>query len=134
MKACSGCGQTKALDQFHRRAASQDGRTGQCKPCRVEYNRQRYTADRRRILDRQRARRYGLTDDELAALHASQGGACAVCRGTAPGGNGTWHVDHAHETGRVRGLLCSGCNVGLGHFRDDVTLLRSAIEYLGGLP
>ncbi len=71
-------------------------------------------------------RKYGLSAadwDELVALH---GGACAIC-GTA---GEELAVDHCHRTGRVRGLLCHDCNLGLGRFRDDPGRLQGAIDYL----
>ena len=40
------------------------------------------------------------------------------------------HIDHCHETGKVRGVLCSKCNLGLGHFKDNITNLEKAIDYL----
>jgi hypothetical protein len=73
---------------------------------------------------------------------AAQGGGCAICGATEPGGRGTFHVDHDHGccagTNRktcgscVRGLLCNGCNIGLGAFADDTTRLAAAIAYLQG--
>jgi hypothetical protein len=51
--------------------------------------------------------------DALAAI-ASHDGKCALCAATKPGGMGDWHVDHSADTGRVRGVLCAGCNMLLG--------------------
>ncbi len=59
-----------------------------------------------------------------------QGGGCAIC-GKRPG-KVSLHVDHDHETGEVRGLLCVGCNNALGQFRDDLELLARASDYLVG--
>lgn len=70
---------------------------------------------------------------------ADQGGGCAVCATTKPGGRGTrFHVDHdrsccptRHSCGRcIRALLCSRCNRWLGAMRDDPALIRRALEYL----
>lgn len=61
-----------------------------------------------------------------------QRGECAIC-GATEGGHGRTDellVDHDHTTGEVRGLLCHGCNGGLGHFRDNVDVLQSAMLYL----
>jgi len=61
---------------------------------------------------------------------AAQEGACAICKVTAPGGQGTFHVDHDHKTGAIRGLLCHHCNTALGKFKDSPILLETAIAYL----
>jgi hypothetical protein len=67
-------------------------------------------------------------------LHAeilrSQGDTCAICRSAEPKGRGYWHVDHEHATGRVRGILCNGCNSGLGLFHESIGSLRAAVRYL----
>jgi hypothetical protein len=77
-------------------------------------------------------RRYGLTEADWDTLLIAQAGRCGICRGETPGGKGRWHIDHCHATGKVRGLLCHHCNVGLGNFKDDPDLLRTAIAYLAG--
>lgn len=78
---------------------------------------------------------YGITIIQYDAMLAAQNNVCAIC-----GRNETalWKgvvrrlaVDHDHETGEVRGLLCHQCNLGLGHFEDDRKLLQNAINYLG---
>jgi Recombination endonuclease VII len=71
---------------------------------------------------------YGLTVEAFDALMQVQEGQCAVCR--LAFGNARPHVDHDHETGRVRGLLCGPCNRGLGCFRDNPEVLVSAAAYL----
>lgn len=74
---------------------------------------------------------YGISQDQYEAMLAAQAGACAICRTLDWGGkSGVPHVDHCHATGRVRGLLCAGCNNGLGNFVDDPTRLRAAADYL----
>lgn len=74
--------------------------------------------------------KYSLSLSDIGKLLASQGGGCAICSADAPGGRGTWRVDHEHTTGRVRGLLCNGCNIGLGHMKDDPARLRKAADYI----
>lgn len=73
---------------------------------------------------------YGLTPEQHAVLLAEQDGRCAICRTDVPGGKGAWHTDHCHDSGENRGLLCNGCNLGLGHFGDAPARLRAAAEYL----
>lgn len=72
-------------------------------------------------------RRYGLTPEQYDAMLAEQDGRCAVCRCTS---SRRLHVDHCHETGRVRGLLCFNCNSALGHAKDDTQRLQALIRYL----
>lgn len=67
---------------------------------------------------------HGLTRREAVAF--KEGKVCAIC-GTAE----NLRVDHDHATGAIRGVLCQGCNVGLGFFRDNAQRLRAAITYLG---
>jgi len=76
---------------------------------------------------------YGLARGDYAALLYQQDGGCAIC-GCPPRGEShvskTLHVDHDHDTGLVRGLLCNACNHAIGHLRDDAALCRRAAEYL----
>ena len=78
-------------------------------------------------------RSYGLTVEQYEAMVSVQGGKCAIC-GKVPGNtshiDGRLHVDHCHDTDRVRDLLCTGCNKGIGQFGDDPELLEKAIAYL----
>lgn len=71
--------------------------------------------------------RYGLTPEHYEALLSAQGGRCAICGGR-PTGN--LHVDHDHNTGKVRGLLCGRCNPALGAFQDSPRILLAAVRYL----
>lgn len=59
-------------------------------------------------------------------LSEKQNGMCAICKKEPP----TLALDHCHDTGTIRGMLCFGCNVGLGHFQDNVEYLKNAIDYL----
>jgi hypothetical protein len=81
-----------------------------------------------------RFRKYGLTPDAYTAMLAGQSGRCAICRCMldlkAGRGVGAACIDHCHKTGRVRGVLCTNCNHGVGKFRDDPALLLAAVEYL----
>lgn len=80
-------------------------------------------------------RSYGLTLEEFDVMLTTQGGRCALCDGLftelAPRRNRqTIHVDHDHATGKVRGLLCVNCNLGIGYFGESVAKLQRAIRYL----
>lgn len=77
--------------------------------------------------------RYGLTPAQRASMEESQGGKCAIC-GNPPSGKtriaSVLHIDHDHQTGAVRLLLCMDCNVAIGRFKDNPDLCRKAAEYL----
>lgn len=72
--------------------------------------------------------KYGITIEQYEALFSAQGGACAIC--ARPPGTKPLCVDHDHNTGAVRGLLCSQCNTALGVFGDNEAGLRKALDYL----
>lgn len=80
-------------------------------------------------LKAKRKKRYGLTQQEFDNLLQVQKGVCLICGKTNYNG---WNlsVDHCHDTGKVRGLLCNPCNTGLGGFMDNPNLLANAIRYL----
>lgn len=75
-------------------------------------------------------KRYNLTIAEFDKMLEEQGGKCAICFATEPGGRGSFHVDHNHTTGEVRGILCASCNLMLGKTDDNTDKLKRAIEYL----
>ena len=79
-----------------------------------------------RAIDHRR-RKYGLSDEVYQEMIEAQGGRCLVCRRKTE-----LCVDHDHRSGVVRGLLCRGCNLGIGNLKDDPVLLQRAIDYLMG--
>lgn len=85
----------------------------------VETNREKVNLQRR-------LKKHGVTREEYDALLAAQDGCCAICRRN----DRPLDLDHSHEDGHVRGLLCGPCNRGIGFLGDDVMTLRSAIDYL----
>jgi hypothetical protein len=77
-------------------------------------------------------RNYGLTEDDYTGLLLKQDGACAICRTKKPGNKRCkyFFVDHCHDSGKVRGLLCYECNSALGFAQDSTVRLGAMIEYL----
>lgn len=73
--------------------------------------------------------RYGITQAQFKELVARQSGACAVCRESFSDSKAA-HVDHCHVSRKVRGVLCRGCNIGLGAFADSPERMEAAAEYL----
>jgi hypothetical protein len=74
---------------------------------------------------------YGLTETTFYALLSAQNGNCAIClEPVVIGGQKGVHIDHAHDSDEVRGLLCRGCNIGLGHFKDSPAVCEAAASYL----
>ena len=124
-KRCRDCGEVKSLTEFPRNRNAKDGRHTYCKPChnaRGRESRERlYGGNRHYHLKR----RYGIGADEFDRLVELQGGVCPIC-----GRENPEHVDHDHESGRVRGLLCMRCNNALGLLREDADVLGNAIGYV----
>jgi len=109
-KHCSRCDTVKPAGEIGVRLASPDGLSSWCKSCHR---------------DHQNLRKYDLTPEEFRELAEKQNGRCAICFESAP-----LVVDHSHETGQVRGLLCGKCNSTIGYARDNITILEAAINYI----
>lgn len=155
-KTCARCREVLPASDFYANSRSSTGLSSWCRPCgrriRAESNariraadpeawalrRRGYVAsykkrhpertaesDRRRLL----LRKYGITPEEYAARLREQGGGCAICA-TAPVGGRALDVDHDHDSGRTRELLCSACNLAIGHLRDRPDLALAAASYL----
>jgi hypothetical protein len=126
-KRCPDCRIDKALEEFPRNKNSRDGRHAYCKPChnaRGKESKLRLHGGSRHY---HLVRRYGIGADQVEAMIRAQGGRCAICK-TEP----AVHVDHDHDSGLVRGVLCFNCNGGLGQFKDDARNLTRALDYLEG--
>ncbi len=118
MKTCASCKLALDLDDFTTDNQKPDGHRYTCRRC---------DADRKLQI------KYGITLDEYEARLVSQNYGCAICGVSEHGGTKymtRWAVDHDHVTGRVRGLLCHSCNLGLGKFKDSAQVLRRAAEYV----
>lgn len=115
----------------------------------LERRRVAYQRDREKVLDKARERRtnhpekvalasrkwalkakYGLTLEQWHEKYADQNGQCAICLVDIEPNSKSAHVDHDHYNGKVRALLCSGCNTGIGSLQDSAGVLRRAAEYV----
>ena len=132
-RECSRCGIFKTWDQFHRRSDVVTGYMSACRPCIKDKS--RTDKEQGRIRNAELNRKYGIGLDKYLEIYTAQDGQCAIC-GTAKitvRGDGTelsLSVDHDHNTGEIRGLLCQKCNVLLGFAGDDIGILERAIGYL----
>lgn len=122
MKKCSLCKVEKPFTDFYKARTSRNiGRVhGWCKDCTKE-----------RARASQLKSKYGISLEQYETMLQEQGSRCAICGTDVPAmGWVNFPVDHDHETGSTRGLLCNTCNIGLGAFKDSPFLLESAIVYL----
>lgn len=143
-RVCRKCKAEKPLTTgFFKHPQGKYGYRATCKECK----RQQYLARRCQILEAARIRRkgnkpyrrnwnlkhlYGITLTDFEAMLANQDGKCAVCKTSNPGRHGTFNVDHCHVTGKIRGLLCDGCNRGLGFLGDDpLVIAQRLFRYAG---
>lgn len=128
-KICSRCNQEKSLDEFGKHPTGKLGRRPECKVCRRKYEFERYSRAKFKQSDislkRQLKYKYDITKEEYEDLKIAQNNTCAICFK-----NKKLNIDHDHETGKVRGLLCWNCNVAIGHLGDSIEILQSAANYL----
>lgn len=138
LRLCTKCGLFKDRSEFSKRAASPDGLNNYCKACmsKYYYKESRSSRKAKNILKREKMRahhlnrKYKMTPEEYDRMYEAQGGKCGICekQGVPQGMPGEkLVVDHDHETGLVRGLLCYQCNYALV---GGVAWLRKAIAYV----
>ncbi|WP_112468136.1 endonuclease VII domain-containing protein [Streptomyces triticisoli] len=127
-KRCARCRRELPLTAFARDKNRRDGLRVRCRECVAEHS-AAHSRRRREAMGKpvRVKRRYGITEAERDMLVASQRGVCCICLPAPPA-----HVDHCHETGRVRGVLCFSCDAALGQFKDRPDVIRRAAAYVEG--
>jgi hypothetical protein len=143
-KRCNYCARTLPFDRFGVDKSAKDGRAYRCRDCnyarylarpprdpaRESVRHAAYRAKHRaRDSEKTRMKKYGLQPGAFERMLIAQSGRCAicVCAFTAPS---NIHVDHDHQSGAVRELLCTSCNIGLGMFKDAEGVLLDASRYI----
>ncbi len=133
-KRCTRCGEMKQSSEFYYKEDTRDHLSSYCRVCHKSYKKENYNA---KVIKGYHLRRvYKITLEYYQELHKAQGGACAICRNpetivdAKSGLTRDLAVDHDHETGLVRGLLCRRCNQVMGFLNDDRNLLQRMIEYI----
>ena len=115
---CTACNKWLSRDHFTKATRAATGKSNLCRDC------QKW---------RMKLRSYGITKQQYEELMHQQGGVCAVCK-CPPSSYRCTHghlvVDHCHDSGLVRGLLCSICNAALGESMDNVATLEALISYI----
>jgi Recombination endonuclease VII len=124
-KYCPRCEEIKLVEQFGRNRSARSGLTAYCLPCHNEVGADNRIKNHGTTRNFQLKRRYGVTETEVEAIRKRQGRICVICLRSPSA-----HVDHDHETGQMRGVLCFSCNGALGQFQDDPWRLRQAADYL----
>jgi hypothetical protein len=133
---CSVCQEEKPLASFPIRKTHRPGKpVSQCTACKVKLNKEYRVKNKDRVLEIERKSKlkmtYGITVEQYDAMLEKQGSKCAICAAKKPGGRTKmFFIDHCHNNGNVRGLLCMRCNTGLGLFLDNPKFLLNAISYL----
>ena len=156
-KRCGKCKQRKSFSEFGKKSDSKDGLRNTCRECRKEYNRihriekAKYNKKYRQIhrtelIEQQKEYRqteegklacrrrdlkksFGITLEQYDEMVENQSGVCAICGNMNIKGHRLC-VDHNHEAGKIRALLCDHCNHLLGCAKENVIVLQSAINYL----
>ena len=120
-KHCGLCDEVKNISEFNKNSRYKDGFYKHCKKCHYEvYGRSGHYR-----------RTYGITQEDYDTLLSKQEYKCFSCNNTS--GNSKTNklfVDHCHKTGKVRGLLCHGCNLAIGSVGDNIETLKNLIQYL----
>lgn len=126
MNFCRICGVYKEKKHFYRKNATV------CRPCAnkettlwQKNNPEAVKRIKRRVKLKEK---YGLSEDQYQEMLSKQNNLCAIC--SKPHTRRNFNVDHCHSTGKIRGLLCDKCNLGIGLFNDDPNLLDKIKEYL----
>lgn len=137
LKTCNKCGTPQSLANFHAKSNSPDGHSYTCKECFKAYRRQYYldhipehreyyyAKGKYYFLDKL----YGVDPETYHRMLKEQDGVCAICK-KPPAELQPLHLDHDHQTGKPRGLLCAKCNSMLTHFGDRTEGLLKMLDYV----
>jgi len=136
-RKCKDCLEVKPHSEFPYNEMYKDNIRPYCIECRrvrenESYHKHKHKRPYNYVEDKDRKlkKAFGISYQEYLEMLDAQQGCCAICGTDDTGARKAFAVDHCHETNKIRGLLCSNCNTGIGNLRDSIELLERAIEYL----
>jgi len=121
LKFCTKCKLNKPRTEFYKQTSRGDGLRTHCKECLHKW----YLGHKGQQREKYVKRNFGVELDYIKHYVKEVDSCCDICKRQTK-----LVVDHNHKTGKFRGMLCTNCNSGLGHFRDEPGILRMAIFYL----
>lgn len=136
-KECITCRQIKSHSDFHKdiRNTQYGGLCYKCKDCANKWTRDWHAKNKNNphvIYNRRNnyfKMTHGISLEERNILLHNQNYTCLICNSILDDTPNT-HIDHDHNSNKIRGILCTNCNRGLGHFQDSISILENAILYL----
>ncbi len=150
-KTCTKCSTEKEISAFGKDGQKKDGLSPHCRACRAIMSKRHYENNKEKVDGRNRKwykdnghtkefkdgtrnatlkRKYGIDVSDYNGMFIEQGGRCAICGKHQSEFVHSLVVDHNHETGKVRGLLCRACNLGIGMLGDVLEVMKNAIKYV----
>jgi hypothetical protein len=133
---CKACDSHKIFSEFHKDSTAIRGYAYYCKVCATAKSRKWHSENKDSPYYKEARRgsyfktKYDLSLDDRRSMLQSQQYSCAICLTSLSEEGKLTHIDHCHATGKIRGLLCTNCNRGLGSFKDNTLFLQEAIKYL----
>jgi Recombination endonuclease VII len=130
MKTCKICGLEKSLTKFRSYRTKTKGfvHRDECQECKYKYEKRRKASNPDSVKSWWLHKKFNMTLVQYKELEKSQGGVCAICSKSQ--NNKCLAVDHDHQTGKIRALLCDKCNRGIGLLGDSSTIISRALEYV----
>jgi hypothetical protein len=135
-KRCLQCEKEKSLDQFRYRKIRKNHES-YCKACEAINNREWYRRNKAKLKSRdfvRNCKKFGLSIDQYWAMHRQQDGKCDICKqpevSKRAGAIKNLAIDHCHKSGKIRSLLCHGCNTAIGLLREDLKSAEALLNYL----
>ena len=122
-RVCRICKEERDLSDFNKGWLG--GYSPNCRGCDKERGKEYYNRIKK-FSEKRIEKAYGITKKDYDFMYETQEGKCQICGEK----HKTLCIDHDHNTGKVRGLLCNHCNWAIGHFRDDVERIENAKNYL----
>jgi DNA gyrase inhibitor GyrI len=132
IKVCNSCNQEKNVSefyQFYNKWTDKNYNSSRCKPCHLQYKIDNPNNSKNKKSEKLKLR-YGITYDDWELMREKENFSCMICGITEEEIGKKLDVDHCHSTGKVRGILCNPCNTTLGHAKDNIDILKAAIQYL----
>ena len=147
LKQCSNCKKCSEISRFSFNPNTLDKKASWCRKCgnagnAAYYKNNKESCDNRTrkwqssennkhiLRQRRLIKEFNITQEEYVSMLESQGNCCAICKTPASNFEKRMAIDHCHRTGKIRGILCNSCNLGLGCFKDSLDYLDKAIMYL----